>query len=81
MENIKKEDVALSKLAKRVNYRIDSLVDEADAYTRKMNEDYEYFFRWESENMYKVQISLKEYRGLKHGGKFNDFGQCEAVLG
>lgn len=30
-----------------------------------MNEDYEYFFRWYAEDMYKVQLELFYYRELQ----------------
>lgn len=37
---------------------------EVEKYTLKMNEDYEYFFRWHGGNMYKVQVILKAIRGM-----------------
>ena len=67
METVEKQmKNTFDKVVKRVNDRIGALVDEADAYSLKMNEDYEYFFRWEAESMYKVQITLQAYRRLKH---------------
>ena len=65
MENqetmMKKQDF----IAERVKCRIDGLLEEADNYTRIMNEDYESFFKDHAEDMYKVQLELSEYRKLK----------------
>lgn len=47
-----------------VKNRINSLVEEADKYTKDMNEDYEHFFCWYAEDMYKVQRELACYRAL-----------------
>ena len=44
---------------------IDVLVLQADQHTKSMNEDYEYFFRWYSEDMYKIQVELFYYRELQ----------------
>ena len=52
-------------VAERVKSRIDGLLEEADNYTRIMNEDYESFFKDHAEDMYKVQLELSEYRKLK----------------
>lgn len=52
-------------IAYHVDHRIKSYVEQADDYTLKMNEDFEYFFRWYSEDMYKIQLFLKHYRKLK----------------
>lgn len=52
-------------VAERVKCRIDGLLEEADNYTRIMNEDYESFFMDHAEDMYKVQLELSEYRKLK----------------
>ena len=49
---------------KFVKNRIGSLVEEADKYTKSMNEDYEHFFDWYAEDMYKVQRELACYRAL-----------------
>lgn len=56
MIDLEQEDLAM--IAKRVKHRIDGLTKEADNYSKRMNEDYEYFFRWYSECMYKVQRQL-----------------------
>lgn len=63
MIDLEQEDLAM--IAKRVKHRIDSLTKEADNYSKRMNEDYEYFFRWYSECMYKVQRQLSVYRQLR----------------
>lgn len=52
-------------LVKRVDHSIKKLVKAADDYTREMNENYEYFFCWHAENMYKLQFKLSEYRMLR----------------
>lgn len=63
MKELEKDDLAM--IAKRVKHQIDDLTKKADNYSLGMNEDYEYFFRWHSEEMYKVQRQLSEYRQLR----------------
>lgn len=66
---------SLGFIAHHVDYRIKSYVEQADDYTLKMNEDFEYFYRWHSEDMYKIQLLLKHYRKLKevvNGGDLKD---------
>lgn len=63
MKELEKDDLAM--IAKRVKHQIDDLTKKADNYSLGMNEDYEYFFRWHSEEMYKVQRQLSEYRKLR----------------
>jgi len=36
-----------------------------EKYALKMNEDYEYFFRWYGDDMYKAQVNLKAVRELR----------------
>lgn len=48
-----------------VKNHIDALVQQADKYTKEMNEDYEHFFCWYAEEMYKTQRELACYRALK----------------
>lgn len=55
----------LAMIASQVRARISHCVEEADEYARDMNEDYEHFFCWHSEDMYKVQLRLKIYRELQ----------------
>ena len=38
-----------------VKTHIDDLVRQADKYTKDMNEDFEHFFCWYAEDMYKTQ--------------------------
>lgn len=64
---MEKQELLKKKLdfvARSVKFHIQELVVEADKYTKSMNEDYEYFFRWYAEDMYKVQLELSEYRKL-----------------
>ena len=65
MENEKAVKECLDMIATQAKVRIDSCVEEADKYTKEMNEDYEHFFCWYSEDMYKVQLQLKIYRELQ----------------
>ena len=65
MENEKAVKETLAMIAGQVKARIDRCVEEADKYTKEMNEDYEHFFCWHSEDMYKVQLRLKIYRELQ----------------
>ena len=62
-ENAVKEN--LDMIASQVKARINRCVEEANGYTKDMNEDYEHFFCWYSEDMYKVQLRLKTYRELQ----------------
>lgn len=48
-----------------VKTHIDDLVRQADKYTKDMNEDFEHFFCWYAEDMYKTQRELSCYRALK----------------
>lgn len=64
---MEKQELTKKKLdfiAERVKFHINNLVEKADKYTASMNEDYEYFFRWYAEDMYKAQLELSEYRKL-----------------
>jgi len=47
-----------------VKTHIDDLVRQADKYTKDMNEDFEHFFCWYAEDMYKTQRELSCYRAL-----------------
>ena len=42
-----------------------SCTRKADKYQKDMDEDYVHFFCWHSEDMYKVQLKLKEYLELE----------------
>ncbi len=65
MENENAVKESLDMIACQVRARISHCVEEADEYARDMNEDYEHFFCWHSEDMYKVQLRLKIYRELQ----------------
>ena len=62
MGNQKDLKSSLDKLAQHVKQRIDHTLRQADEYTKTMNEDYERFFIWNSEDMYKMQELLRCYR-------------------
>lgn len=59
------EKEIIRMLAAQVKIWIYSCVEDADKYTKDMNEDYLHFFCWYSEDMYKVQLKLKIYRNLQ----------------
>lgn len=63
MEN---EKAIIEMLARQVKIWISCCKEEADEYTKDMNEDYEHFFCWHSEDMFKVQKRLKIYRYLRN---------------
>ena len=68
MNEMKDEKTAkeiLEMIASQVKARISRCVEEADKYAKDMNEDYEHFFLWHSEDMYKLQLRLKIYRELQ----------------
>lgn len=74
-ENAVKE--SMDMIAVQVKVRIGSCVEEADKYTKEMNEDYEHFFCWYSEDMYKIQLRLKIYRELQKA--VNGGSLCETL--
>lgn len=77
-DEIKKEvKESLAMIASQVKARINRCVEEADKYTKDMNEDYEHFFCWYSEDMYKVQLRLKIYRELQK--TVNGGSLCETL--
>ena len=47
---------SLAMIASQVRARISRCVEEADEYAGDMNEDYEHFFCWHPEDLYKVQL-------------------------
>lgn len=55
----------LEIIACQVINQINTLILQADRYTKSMNEDYEYFFRWYAEEMYKIQVELFYYQELQ----------------
>lgn len=52
-----------------------------EKYAIKMNEDYEYFFRWYSDEMYKVQVNLKAVRELRPATSWDDLDKIKTWLG
>ena len=77
MENEKAVKETLAMIADQAKARIDRCVEEADKYTKEMNEDYEHFFCWYSEDMYKVQLRLNTYRELQK--VVNSASLCETL--
>lgn len=65
MKDEKAVKESMDMIATQAKVWIGSCVEEADKYTKEMNEDYEHFFCWYSEDMYKVQLRLKIYRELQ----------------
>lgn len=52
-----------------------------EKYAVKMNEDYEYFFRWYSDEMYKAQVNLKAVRELRPATSWDDLDKIKVWLG
>lgn len=53
---------------------------QVEKYTLKMNEDYEYFFRWHSGDMYVATVNLQAVRALRPATSWNDLGKIETWL-
>lgn len=53
---------------------------EVEKYVLKMNEDYEYFFRWYSGKMYKAQFNLKALREMRLLTYWDDLCEIEEWL-
>jgi hypothetical protein len=70
----------LGFVAMQVRSWIDVLVLQADQHTKSMNEDYEYFFRWYSEDMYKIQVELFYYRELQREIKTDSLREVLSYL-
>lgn len=51
-----------------------------EKYTLKMNGDYEYFFRWHSEDMYVATVNLQAIRELRPATSWDDPGKIETWL-
>ena len=77
MENEKAVKESMDMIASQVKVWISGCVEEADEYTRDMNEDYEHFFCRHSEDMYKVQLRLKIYREFQK--TVNGGSLCETL--
>lgn len=53
---------------------------KVETYTIEMNEDYEYFFRWHSDGMYKAQVNLKAVRELRPIISLDDLDKIKTCL-
>ncbi|WP_305149851.1 hypothetical protein [uncultured Muribaculum sp.] len=52
-----------------------------EKYALKMNEDYEYVFRWYGDDMYKAQVNLKAVRELRPMTSWDDLDKIKTWLG
>lgn len=74
-EKMENEKNILEMAVMEIETWIKSCIRKLDKYKNDMNEDYTHFFCWHSEDMYKVQLKLKEYRELEKaasGGRLDD---------
>lgn len=53
---------------------------KVEKYALKMNEDFEYFFRWHGDDMYKAQVNLKAIRGLRPATGWDDLEKIKTWL-
>ena len=52
---------------------------EVEKYSLKMNEDYEYFFRWHADDRYKAVLNLEALRSMREIAYWDDLekvGKC-----
>ena len=56
-------------------------VRKVEKYALRMNEDYEYFFRWHGDDMYKAQVNLKAIREMRPMTSWDDPDKIETWLG
>ena len=54
---------------------------KVEKYALGMNEDYEYFFRWHGDDMYKAQVNLKAIREMRPMTSWDDPDKIETWLG
>lgn len=54
---------------------------KVEKYVLGMNEDYEYFFRWHGDDMYKAQVNLKAIREIRLMTSWSDLGKIKTCLG
>ena len=54
---------------------------KVEKYALKMNEDFEYFFRWHGDDMYKAQVNLKAIRELRPATSWDDLEKIKTWLG
>ena len=62
--NTEKQDSKLALLAKDVENRLDGMAMAMERYKEVMTEDYGRFFRWHSEDAYKMQVYKLEFERL-----------------
>lgn len=53
---------------------------EVEKYTLKMNEDYEYFFRWYADDRYKAVINLEALRAMREIAYWDDLEKAVKCL-
>ena len=53
---------------------------KVEKYALEMNEDYEYFFRWHSDETYKAQVKLMAVRELRPMTSLDDLDKIKACL-
>lgn len=53
---------------------------KVEKYALEMNEDYEYFFRWHSDEMYKAQVNLMTVRELRPMTSLDDLDKIKTCL-
>ena len=53
---------------------------KVEKYALKMNEDYEHFFRWHGDDMYKAQVNLKAVRELRPMTSWDDIDKIRTWL-
>lgn len=54
---------------------------KVEKYALEMNEDYEYFFRWHSDEMYKAQVNLMAVRELRPMTSLDDLDKIKTCFG
>lgn len=53
---------------------------EVEKYTLKMNEDYEYFFRWHADDRYKAVLNLEALRAMREIAYWDDLEKVTKCL-
>ena len=56
-------------------------VRKVEKYALKMNEDFEYFFRWHGDDMYTAQVNLRAVRELRPMTTWDDLEKIKTWLG
>lgn len=63
-ENQAPSNDKIMMVASQVKCRLDMINGEIEKYQKEMNTDYEYFYQWYSEDMYRLHVSKKYYQEL-----------------